>query len=306
MFYSLEERMKYAAIDIGTNSVRLLIAEEHGLTLSSVQRELKTTRLGAGLMQTGVLSQSGKQKTLEAILEFIKLARQQSVAKTMIFATSALREATDGETFAIYLAQHTELPVHILSAEKEAAYSYQGAASCLPELKDPAVFDLGGGSCEFAWRDGDLLRWFSVKLGAVYLTDTFFLHDPPTAEEVKRAKDYIRAVLAGRVPRGKSLAGVGGTVTSLAAMAQELVRYDPERVHGFVLTAKTVKTLLATLLAVNTKDRQALPGIQLDRSAILPAGTIVVDVLLDLTAPGLTVSEGDILLGSLYAAIAAT
>lgn len=299
--------MKYAVIDIGTNSVRLLIAEEHGSALTPIHRALETTRLGAGLMQSGRLSQTGKPATLAAIHTFLSSARQQSVDKTIVFGTSALREATDGQSFVKLLTLHTGLPVIILSAETEATYSYKGAVSSLPQLKDPLIFDLGGGSCELAWYVDDVFHWFSVNLGAVYLSDTFFLHDPPTEDEVNCVKDHVRTVLAGRVPSGVNLAGVGGTVTSLAALAQQLDRYDPERVHGFMLTHKTVKRLLAMLLAVSTKERQVVPSIQKERAAILPAGTVVVDVLLDLcSAPGLTVSEGDLLIGSLYAAIAAT
>ncbi|EEG76634.1 Ppx/GppA phosphatase family protein [Dethiobacter alkaliphilus] len=293
--------MRHAAIDIGTNSVRLLVAEENGGAMQALDRQLQTTRLGSGLMSCGVLPVQGKERTQEAVAAFVLRAKELKAEKISIFATSALREAEDGAAFAVQLEEAINNSVEIISAQTEARYSYLGVIKSLGE-QDRLVFDLGGGSCELIWPDGDSLAYLSLKIGAVYLTDVFFQQDPPDAGEVDKARRYITECLQKNSFDLKPLAGVGGTVTSLAAMAQKLAVYDPAKVHGYALTRAEIKSQLKKMLALPVAERGMLPGIRKDRAPILPAGTLVIDVLLDICqAESLTVSEGDILLGALYA-----
>lgn len=297
--------MILGAIDIGTNSVRLLVAAYADGRFRTLYRDLVTTCLGAGLITTGFLSPRGRESTLETVVRFAALAQRLGSEKTTVFGTSAMREAADGAEFSRLLAEKTGVPVEILSSETEAARGYSGVVNSLPELSRALVFDLGGGSCELTWQSGDTLITHSVKVGAVYLTEKFLYHDPPAAGEVASARECLYACFSHVGLPSAQLVGVGGTVTSLAAMAMEMVEYDPARVHGYRLGREKVRLLLQDMLARTCPERQKLPGVQKERAAILPAGTLVVDTLMEASgASEVLVSEGDILLGSLYALLA--
>jgi len=288
-------------IDIGTNSVRLLAAVRKGDTFFPLARRLVTTRLGAGLLSTGFLSTEGKKRTLEAIRLFMAIAKSLATEKMIIVGTSAMREAQDGAIFAEQIQNEFGVTVNILPHEIEAVYSYTGATLSLSSVTDAVVFDLGGGSCEIIWSQADRLVSCSQKIGAVYLSELFFAHDPPKAAEVEAAQSFIRQQLAGCCLPSKPLVGVGGTVTSLAAMAMEMREYVVERVHGYNLSRLTVRRLLAAMLSLPCAELARLPGVQQERAVILPAGTLVVDLILAMSGQSsLLVSEGDILLGSLY------
>lgn len=294
--------MRVGILDIGTNSVRLLVADRTPEGLHEVKRALITTRLGAGLINTGLLSAAGKKATLDAVLELRQVAMSLGVRAIRALGTSALREACDGREFASAISEAAGLEVEILSAEEEARLSYAGTVKTLSLLPGTLVFDLGGGSCEIIQPDdNEQLIINSLKIGAVYLKETFLHHDPPLPREVDRARCETRCLLAGIRLREGAVAGVGGTVTSLAAMVLGLEEYIPARIHGFVLSRQAVVKLLLRMLALTTEQRAALPGIQPSRADILPAGALVVDEILDYCrASCLTVSEGDLLVGALF------
>lgn len=298
--------MILAAIDIGTNSVRMLIAKQKA-ELVVLARELTTTRLGAGLQTSGYLSQAGKSATLAAVKDNVRKARQQGVDKIYILATSAMREAGDGAAFATLLARETACRVEIISPAQEARYSYTGVVQSLPELEQALVFDLGGGSCEFIWQHGPQIRTVSYKIGSLYLADRYFRHDPPSRQEVAAAQAFIRHNLQSLTAVTKSLVGVGGTVTALTSLELQMAAYDAKRIGGFCLTAAMVQSQLSQMLALPAAKRQKLVGMPPARAAILPAGALVVAELLASTnQASLTVSEGDLLLGYLYHAISST
>ena len=202
--------------------------------------------------------------------------------------------------------------VDVLSPVEEARLSYEGAASSLCLPREVLVFDLGGGSCELIWPENGNLRFASVKLGAVYLTEMFIRHDPPLAEEIQCIRQYAAELLSGFTLSGFTLSGVpvvgiGGTVTSLAAMEMQMTKYDAEQVHGFTLTAEMVSVQLQRLLAVPLKERSQITGVQPARADILPTGALIVEeILAQYGAPSLTVSEGDILTGLIYSLISST
>jgi len=296
--------LRCAAIDVGTNTTRLLIAERKGSKLKEIYRNLATTRLGAGLRQAGGLSAAGKAATLAAVRGFVAEARRRECDFVRIVATSAMREATDGPGFARELTDAAGFQVEILPSDMEAWYSFLGVTESLETDGETLVFDLGGGSCELIWQEGCRLQTLSFPLGALYLTDSYLQHDPPLREEVAAARIHIRQCLDGCVPSAVRLVGVGGTVTSLAAVVKQLSRYDPAEVHGFYLAKRLVEEKLQLLLQLKEEERALLPGLQPERARILPAGVLVVDELLvAVDAPGFTVSEGDLLLGALYAVI---
>lgn len=296
--------MRYAFIDIGTNSVRLAVMETGKDGLTEVTQALKTTRLGSGLAKTGKLSGEGREATLSAIREFCVLARAKGASVIRAFGTSAMREGRDGPSFAEEISKSLAVPVHILTQEEEAVHSFSGVLKTLADMpENPLVFDLGGGSCELSWYDRGISHT-SLKIGAVYLTEAFFLHDPPLDKEVAAAREHAGKWLA-RVPlSGKQPVGTGGTVTSLAAISLGLTAYNANRVHGFCLSRESVRFLLNRLLSAGVRERETFLGAIKDRAAILPAGTLVVDELLKQSgAEELLVSDAGILAGYAWSVI---
>jgi len=299
--------MRLAAIDIGTNSVRLLVAEISETGINPIKRVLTTTRLGAGLMQSGCLSKPGKEATVAAVMECTALARSLGAQKLRVAGTSAMREASDGQSFARTLARQAGAYVDILLPDEEARLSYEGAASSLRLPTEVLVFDLGGGSCELIWPEDGNLCFASLKLGAVYLTEMFIRHDPPLAEELQCIRQHSAELLSSFTLRGIPVVGIGGTVTSLAAMEMKMTRYDAKQVHGRILTAQMVSAQLQRLLAVPLNERSQIAGVQPARADILPAGALVVkEILSHFRAPSFTVSEGDILTGLICSLISLT
>lgn len=295
--------MRLAAIDIGTNSTRLLIAELFQGTFTEKCRKLLITRLGHDLQRQKRLSDGGKKATLQAVGDFMHTIEQYGVDRVYIFGTSAMREARDGGVFARELTEISGVPVEILSPEAEAYYSFLGVKKSLTLEGQILVFDLGGGSCELIWQEQKDIKTRSWRIGALYLTDTYFHHDPPAAAEIAAVRRLLRDCLQG-LPAGERMVGVGGTITSLAAMAQELRVYEPQKVHGYILTAHKIQHLLTKMLLVPTALRAQQFTLEPKRALILPAGALVVLELLAATGmTEVTASEGDLLLGRLYAAI---
>ncbi len=289
-----------AAIDIGTNSVRLLVAQTEGGAFLPLARQMVTTRLGRGLTGSGRLCDRGRAATEAAVLMLRDRALALGASEIRVVGTSALREARDGPHFAARLSRSSGLKVEVLPPEEEARLSYTGATGTLSLPADALVFDLGGGSCELVWPQGGMLRLESLKIGAVYLTENFFPTDPPAPADIKKARYFVRGLLENLSPGPKPLCGLGGTVTNLAAMAQGLIRYDPGRVHGFCLGRPAVHELFAAMVALPVETRRRLTGIQPERADILPAGALVVaEIMRCCQTDTITVSEEDLLAGCL-------
>lgn len=280
-----------AAIDIGTNSTRLLVVEKTGGGLKIVESRLSTTRLGKGI-GAGKLLPGAMERTIAAVGEFHRKALQLNAGRVVAAATSAVRDAVNRAEFLDLVRRKTGLEVRVLSGEEEAALSYRGVLSGLAvDPESTVVMDVGGGSTELIWTEEGRLRLASVNAGAVRLTEA------GQAEE--NAAVLLRPLLekVNRSP-GQSLVGVGGTVTTLAAVDQKLEPYDRERVHGYVLTAASLKRILAELKSMSLEERRAVPGLQPERADIIVAGVTIVKLVLEgLALERLLVSESDILFG---------
>jgi len=290
-----------AAIDIGTNSVRLLVADIDGdAVVRPVDRRLTITRLGEALHAGGLLTSDAAGRTAAVVEDYVARARRLGVSQPVVAATYAVRAARNPEL----LLDRLGVPVRVLDGEEEAALGFRGAVAGLRDL-DPAapvlVLDVGGGSVELSWgtaRQG-IEGSRSLPVGCVVMTHRMFAHDPPDAGEVAALEGVLAASLdpvlrpLRAAPR---LVGVGGTVTTLAAMAQRLVPYDPDRVHGFGVTAAEVDRLLAEMRAMPLAERRQVPGLQPERADVIIAGTLVVRyVLASLGRDVITASETDLL-----------
>lgn len=298
--------MRRGAIDVGTNSVRLLVADvpepgSPGPALRPVDRMLAITRLGESLHDGGVLTPAAVERTAGVIEAYVARATTFGVAAPIVAATYAVRAARNPEA----LLSRLSVPVRVLSGEEEAALGFRGAVSGLSDLAadEPlVVLDVGGGSVEVTWGtarrgiEGDQ----SLPVGSVVMTRRAIAHDPPLPAELSALTDTLAAaldpVVAPLGSAGRRLVGVGGTVTTLAAMAQRLTPYDPERVHGYRVTAKAIESLLETLCRIPLAARRRLPGLQPERADVIIAGTLAVRcVMRSLAADAITASEADLL-----------
>lgn len=282
---------RVAAIDIGTNSTRLLVAQRCGGGLNVLETGLITTRLGEG-MGSGVLLTGAMERTVKAVDSFYQIALRLGAERVVAAATSAVRDASNRDEFLDRVKRKTGLRVLVLSGEEEAAMSYRGVLSGLAvEPRSTVVVDIGGGSTELIWTQGEHLRLASVNIGAVRVTEAG-LGEEAVIAQVSMALEEVRR------SQVNTLVGVGGTITTLAAIDQRLVLYDPERVHGYCLTAGSVGDILKMLKRMGVEQRKQVPGLQPERADIIVAGVSIVKALMDGLGQGrLLVSECDILYG---------
>ncbi|SFR04500.1 Ppx/GppA phosphatase family protein [Desulfoscipio geothermicus] len=283
--------MRIAAIDVGSNSIRLLVADAPADgVITPVLRDLQTTRLGQGFAG-GRLADAAVHRTLDVIKDFVRQARRAGAEKVVLAATSAVRDAANREDFIHAVYGATGYALRVLSGEEEARLSYLGVTGALGDVRDALVIDIGGGSTEFIWPGQGGIRFRSVNAGAVRMTESGF------------GSGQIRAVFGDilrdiRPDSPADMIGVGGTVTTLAAMAQEMRTYDPDKVHGYRLTAAKVGKLYHALRKLPVAARQKMPGLQPERADIIPAGALILlRVLQGLNMDSVLVSEADILYG---------
>lgn len=311
------EASRFAAIDIGTNSVRLLVAEVRDDTVLPLVRALRLTRLGQGVDRQRRLAPEAVARTVAAVEELVQQARSIRVQDIVIAGTSALRDANDRNEFRRTVERRVGLPVDILSGPGEAALSFMGAVRGLGSAGGDEVWvvDVGGGSTELVrgTPQGKVIARASADVGAVRMTEAVIHSDPIGPEEWDRLTDAIARGLAplwkallgdGAAPGasrgmvGGCLVGVGGTATTLAAMDQRLEPYDPDKVHGYRLSRRAVAELLDRMRAATVADRRMWAGLQPQRADIIVAGTAIVLSVMDrLGAEKLTVSEADLLDG---------
>jgi exopolyphosphatase/guanosine-5'-triphosphate,3'-diphosphate pyrophosphatase len=289
----LSASARAAAIDIGTNSTRLLVGDE---------RRTVITRLGQGVDRTGRLDAAAIGRTLDVLREYAGILQVKGVDRVRAVATSAARDATNRADFFGPAAEILGVPVELLGGEEEGRLAYLGATAGLDSSDGPfLVFDIGGGSTEFALAEAVL----SIDTGAVRLTEQWLHSDPPTAEELSMAVSVVRAHLEDvtrELPgarTARTVVGLAGTVTTVAAV--ELGFYDHDAVHGMRLTRAQVEDVFRTLATEPLEDRRENPGLQPERADIIVGGCcILVAVLRHLEVDELVVSEADILDGLLH------
>ncbi|MDK9710503.1 Ppx/GppA phosphatase family protein [Acidaminobacter sp.] len=297
---------KISVIDMGSNSIRLLMAELEGGKLVGAEKLLSMTRLGAGVDQTGLLRQMSMDETIEAVRAFKALADGRGSRLLGAFATSAVREAGNGHAFARRVELETDVPVEIVSGEEEAVLGFQGVLAGLTHPGRVLVIDIGGGSAELILGDSEgIAHKVSLPLGAVRMTERWLKSDPPTMSEVDALRgdalehlDAWRELVIGYRP--ESAVGIGGTATTLGAIALGMKAYDRERIQGFELSVRGLDDLILRLSEMPLEVRREVPGLQPKRADIIIAGALVLETILktfDMTGYG--VSDYDNLEGLL-------
>lgn len=286
--------MSYAAIDIGSNSCRLLIADVLEGKLIPLHQELETTRIAAGLNYSGQISEEAQQRTLQCLHNFKQRMAAYGVDRYRAIATSAVREAGNGQDFMAMIKQQIQLSIDIISGEEEARLSYLGVAKGLVLNHAPLVVDLGGGSTEFICSEQNLI--LSIPLGAVRATELGMTE--------KEISERLTAV-AGLADKfwNYPLVMVGGTASSLVAIKLGMDDYEASRVHGQVLSREDLYDLYQMLEKTPLALRKRMPGLQPERADIINKGALIILMIADTFKKlELIVSETDLLQGMLWAA----
>lgn len=299
--------MRIAVVDVGTNSTRLFIADvEDGRVAAQLARETRVTRLGAGVDANGKLDPEAIGRVLVTVEDYERIIESHHGERRVAVLTSAVRDAANGEEFAAELGSRYGLEAHILDGGDEARLTFLGATS----ERDPdertttLVTDIGGGSTEFVIGQGREPRFHvSTQAGAVRQTERHLHHDPPLARELEELAADVRAIIAAGVPeeqrRVEHGIAVAGTPTSLAAVAQALDPYDPDRVQGYMLGRDECGQLLERLAALPLSERREVPGLHPDRAPTIVAGTaILVEIMSLFELDRIEVSEHDLLRGA--------
>jgi exopolyphosphatase / guanosine-5'-triphosphate,3'-diphosphate pyrophosphatase len=300
---------RVAAVDIGTNSTRLLVADVEGegadASVRQIEREMRITRLGAGVDAERVLRADAIERTVAVLREYGETIERLGATRVRAAATSASRDARNRDEFfgPATEALHGVRP-ELLSGEEEAALSFLGATAGLHEPTPYLVVDVGGGSTEFVVGTDKPEGLISINVGCVRLTEQFLQSDPPEPEELSNAVSAVRDHLAdvGRevpgVAGAATLVGLAGTVTTLAAIELGLTTYDPKAVHHFRLGRQAAEDVFRTLATEPIAQRRHNPGLDPGRVDVIVGGAvIVVSILRHFGFPEMLVSETDILDG---------
>jgi exopolyphosphatase/guanosine-5'-triphosphate,3'-diphosphate pyrophosphatase len=306
---------RVAAVDCGTNSIRLLVADVPAAGAhTDLLRRMEVVRLGQGVDATGRLAPEAIERTRKVLAEYAGQARELGASAVRMAATSATRDAANRQDFEDMVVSTLGQPPDVITGREEAELSFLGATASLdaaarahgspPPVPPFLVVDIGGGSTEFVLGDGDGVRAArSVDVGCVRMTERHLHGDPPTAEEVRRAEHDIRAALAlvtAEVPvaDAATLVGLAGSVTTVAALALELPAYDADAIHGSRIPVDAVRAVTADLLAATRERRAAMPVMHPGRVDVIGAGALVLRVLMDeFGMAEVVVSEHDILDG---------
>ncbi len=301
------EKGRVAVVDIGSNSTRLLIADiDDGRVTGELDRRSNVTRLGAGVDSDGRLHEEAMKRVFATLEEFREAIDRAQAQRALAVLTSAVRDAANGGEFAGAVRERYGLQPHVLSGDDEARLTFLGATSERdPHDRTPTlVIDIGGGSTELVLGAGREASFHvSTQAGVVRQSERHLHSDPPTGEELGNLVEDVRAIIADGVPperRSAQLAiAVAGTATQLAAISQELEPYDPEKVHGFVLTAGECRRLGDRLAAMTLARRREVRGLDPARAPTIVAGALILGEVIGLFELGqVEVSENDILRGA--------
>ncbi len=299
---TLDEAGTVAAIDCGTNSTRLLVADRQGNTL---ERLMRITRLGQGTDATGRLGTDAIERTLAVLREYRCVMDRHGVGRVRITATSAARDSANREVFLAAATEVVGARPELLTGPEEARLSFRGAAGHLDSGEGPfLVVDIGGGSTEFAVGHTRAEGVASTDMGCVRLTEKYLHHDPPTPEELSQALSVARDWLddvAREIPaaaEARHLVGLAGTVTTMAAIELGLATYDRDRIHHFILTRAAAEDVFRTLATESRAQRVHNPGLDEARADVIVGGAVIlVAVMRYFGHDECLVSEADILDG---------
>lgn len=300
--------VRVAAIDCGTNSIRLLIADIANGTLTDVVRTMVIVRLGEGVDKTGEFSQAALERTFAAIDSFAALISEHQPELVRFVATSASRDVSNRDEFVDGVASRLGIEPDIISGDEEAALSFLGATADLTNLSEPPtapylVIDIGGGSTEFVLGTTGPTAAISTNVGCVRMTERHLISDPATPQQIAAATADIDAAIdlaysAVPIAQANSLIGLAGSVTTVAAIALGLSEYDSTAIHGSRISAQDIHRVTQDLLAMTRAERAKLGPMHEGRIDVIGSGALVLDrIMIRIGLKQVVVSERDILDG---------
>lgn len=296
--------MRIGAIDIGTNSMRLLICDYIDNKLENRVKFVNTTRIGKGVDKNGYISEEAINRNIIALKEFANICKENKCEKIYAIGTSALRDSKNKEEFINLAKLKSSIDLEIITGEEESNLGFKGVLEGLNSEDDILVLDIGGGSTEFIIGSVEGIKFAkSENVGALRMTEKFLTKDPICKNEFDNMslfiKNEIDETLKYIKDKGiKKLVGIGGTITSLSAMNQELEVYSMEKIHNSLISKDDIKLILQNLKKMTLSDKKNLKGLQAKRADIITAGVKILDIIMEnLEIENIIVSEYDNLEG---------
>jgi exopolyphosphatase/guanosine-5'-triphosphate,3'-diphosphate pyrophosphatase len=296
---------RVASIDIGTNTILLLIAEVEKGRIKPLFEKETVARLGEGVQKNGILLNEAMDRGLQTLAQYLGQCRAMGVQKIFAAGTSALREAKNSEDFLKLVKEKLNFSIEVISGEEEARLSFLAVSKDLQEEeKSILVIDIGGGSTEFILgQGGQAKEWISLPLGSVRVTEQFLHSDPLQEEEWEKMEKKIRELLVN-IPCSEeplSMVAVGGTATTLASVEQGLEDFITEKIHHFVLKREALKNQLSLYRSKTIEERKKIKGLSPARAdVILTGGTILYLTMEELNCPFVLISCHGVRYGLLY------
>ena len=308
---------RFASIDIGTQTIRLLIADSKSPgKLIPVYRDRSIIRLGEGMTANNCLQERPVERALTCINNFISTAHQYEAQKIFAVATSCVREAQNGKDFLEAVYRETGVAVRLLSGDDEAGLSLRGVQSVFQDNQGHSlIIDIGGGSTELILTNGATVELMeSIPLGVVHLSEKYFHNDPPLPKELSDLTDHINFALSNTCNNNNNvnnrginnlrLIGTAGTVTTLAAMDLKMTEYDIEKINGCLLTRDKLEHIYDTITLISSNIRINYPGLEPGREVVIISGTRIILSIMDLFGLWeISVSDAGLLEGILLEAI---
>lgn len=295
--------MRVAAIDCGTNSIRLLVADSVDGRLTDVARRMEIVRLGEGVDRTGRLSDEALARTRKALIGYAAEIAELGITHVRMCATSASRDASNAADFRAMVRGVLGVDPEVITGDEEARLSFAGAVAGLEARPPYLIFDIGGGSTEFVTGSDGVEHAISMDIGCVRMTERYLHDDPPTPEQIEAATrditaavDTALAAVPGR--EAPTLVGLAGTVTTVAALALRLPEYDATRIHHARISRASVAEVSSALLGMTVAERRALPVMHPGRADVIGGGALILSIVLERSGHDfLIASEHDILDG---------
>lgn len=297
---------KIALLDIGTNSIKFNISEIGEKDIQTITDTNNISRLGEGLNSSGRISNESMARNLEAIDDFVRQAVEAGVEEIKAVGTMCLRRAANADEFINKVKEKSDVDIRVLSGEEEAYFSHLAITRSLSLASDEViVIDSGGGSTEFIYSEKDRIeKKFSLDLGALHPTEKYLLHDPVTEGEYQSARKFIKDYLieAGIRQSSGALVGIGGTMTSLAAIHHQMAKYDPDIVHGSMLKAEDIESISRMVQKKTIAERREITGLQPKRAEVILGGSLIIAMIMEILGKSeITVSDRGLRHGILIA-----
>jgi exopolyphosphatase/guanosine-5'-triphosphate,3'-diphosphate pyrophosphatase len=299
--------MIFAAVDIGANTLRLLVSDVSGQGARPLRYEREITRLGAGVRESGLLGKTPLEKSLSALSGFAEIIRRAGAVRTWCVGTSALREARNARDFIERARLETGLDVEIVDGEREAGLTARGVISAIERPGEFLIMDIGGGSTEFVYSTGGTsgIGHLTVPVGVVKLAEAHMHSDPPSEkelealrEEARGVSDILKGKMGGGSKEGARFVGTAGTATTLAAIDLGLERFDAARVHNRLIPLERLDEMASSLCSMPASKRAGVKGLEPQRAdLIIPGIILTISVMRAFSFPEILISSAGLLEG---------